>query len=208
MATQADHSRPFKFDALKAVQAAGVLLREEPGQSINYMKLLKLLYIAERESLKQTGRMITGDRVVAMQRGPVLSAVLNLINGIHTDVDLWDEHFERERYHLSLKSSPGIKQLSRFEIELLQDIAKRYRENDEWEMVAITHQFDEWKKNKPDDGSCNDVSLRDILDGVGVADPVKVLQEATQQARFDDFFSRHGACSKKTPSPSQSRVPV
>jgi hypothetical protein len=35
----------------------------------------KLLYLADRESLKKTGRPITGDRVVAMEHGPVLRSV-------------------------------------------------------------------------------------------------------------------------------------
>jgi len=203
-----NESSPFRFDAHKAVQAAGVLLREEPFHKMNYMKLIKLMYIAEREALKAHGRMITGDRVVAMQRGPVLSSVLDLINGTHIGVEAWDRHIERERYHAMLKSNPGVNLLSRFEIELLQDVAKQYRNNDEWEMVEITHKFEEWKKNKPVGSSCNDVSLRDILEGVGIADPTKVLQEAVQQARFNDFFSRHGACSKETPSPSPSQVAV
>lgn len=199
-------STPFRFNAEKAVQAAGVILREEPGHTINYMKLLKLLYVAERESLRLNGRMITGDCVVAMERGPVLSAVLNLIKGTHTDVDIWDEHIERERYHISLKSNPGVKSLSRFEIELLQDVARRYRDNDEWEMVGITHQFREWQKNKPSQGSNEAISIRDILEGVGADDPDCVLREAIQQARFDEFFARHGACSKETLSQSQSRT--
>lgn len=39
---------------------------------MSYLRMLKLLYLADRESLKETGHTITGDRVVAMEHGPVL----------------------------------------------------------------------------------------------------------------------------------------
>jgi uncharacterized phage-associated protein len=44
---------------------------------MNYMRLLKLLYIAERETLGRTGRPIVGGPVTAMERGPVLLEVLD-----------------------------------------------------------------------------------------------------------------------------------
>jgi hypothetical protein len=57
---------PFKFNLEKATQAVGVILREEPGHKMPIRKLLALLYIAKRESLAETGTMITGDRIVAV----------------------------------------------------------------------------------------------------------------------------------------------
>ena len=66
------------FDTLKIVQAAAVLLKEEAGQ-MTRLRLLKLLYIADRESLAETLRPISGDDVVAMDHGPVLSSTYKLI---------------------------------------------------------------------------------------------------------------------------------
>ena len=48
---------------------------------MSYMKLIKLLYLADREALLRWGRPITFDAYVSMDRGPVLSSVLDLING-------------------------------------------------------------------------------------------------------------------------------
>ena len=42
--------------------------------AMSYMRLLKLLYLAERKSLAETGRPILGDRTIAMQQGPVMEA--------------------------------------------------------------------------------------------------------------------------------------
>jgi hypothetical protein len=47
---------PFKFDVKKAVQAAAVLLKLQPGLKDDYRRLISLLYMADRESLKETGQ--------------------------------------------------------------------------------------------------------------------------------------------------------
>lgn len=57
---------PWHFDVVKATQAAGVILSETLGHRMSKTKLVTLMYLAERESLKETGNMITGDRMVAM----------------------------------------------------------------------------------------------------------------------------------------------
>ena len=41
----------------------------------DYIKLIKLLYLADRAALIETGSPITGDRYVSMKFGPVLSNV-------------------------------------------------------------------------------------------------------------------------------------
>lgn len=69
----------FKFD--KALQAAAYLLRRETCREMNYMRLLKVLYLADRESIRESGAPITGDKIAAMERGPVLSGVFDLIKG-------------------------------------------------------------------------------------------------------------------------------
>ena len=66
------------FNEKKATQAAAYLLRLRGGR-MSYMKLIKLLYLADRISLNRRGRPITTDRYVSMDRGPVLSRTLNLI---------------------------------------------------------------------------------------------------------------------------------
>src|SRR5436190_24334529 len=76
-------SQPQMLNVLKTAQAAAVLIRAECATGMNYMRVLKLLYIADRECLRRYGRVITGDRAVATKRGPVLSVSLDLIKGEH-----------------------------------------------------------------------------------------------------------------------------
>ena len=65
----------FRFNFERALQASAYLLRLD-GKRMGYLRLLKLLYIADREWLAETGESITGDRAYAMKYGPVLSSDL------------------------------------------------------------------------------------------------------------------------------------
>ena len=56
---------------------------------MNYMRLLKVLYIAEREILAESSTPLMRSTVVAMERGPVLEDVLHLIRGEHSATDKW-----------------------------------------------------------------------------------------------------------------------
>ena len=75
----------LKFNEAKAAEAAARLIHLAGG-SMNYMKLIKLLYLADRKALEEWARPISSDRYVAMKNGPVLSRVLNLIRSRVVDV--------------------------------------------------------------------------------------------------------------------------
>lgn len=174
----------FKFD--KAIQCVAYLLRREPSRQMNYMRLLKVLYIADRESIRQTGRPITGDRAAAMARGPVPSETFDLIKGIHLRSPEWSEFIQKSEYEVRLVQDPGLAKLSRFDIELLERVAEEHRGHDEWDMVEITHEFPEWRRNDPGKSS-KMIPLADILEAVGrPAD----LADIEEDAKADQAFSR------------------
>src|SRR5438094_5768402 len=68
----------FTFNERKAAQAASRLIQQSGGE-MNYLALMKLLYLVDREALIRFGRPVTGDRVVSMKHGPVLSRIYDLI---------------------------------------------------------------------------------------------------------------------------------
>src|SRR5208282_6704121 len=102
------------FNERKATEAAARLLKLRGG-TMSYMKLIKLLYLADREALLRWGRPISTDRYVSMDKGPVLSRVLDLA----TDGDdpsrpaIWSEQIgEPVSYEVALKADPGSDELS------------------------------------------------------------------------------------------------
>jgi uncharacterized phage-associated protein len=60
------------FSEQKVAQMAAFFLHEG-RDCMPLLKLIKLLYLADRESLRLHGMPISGDLVVAMPHGPVLS---------------------------------------------------------------------------------------------------------------------------------------
>ncbi len=169
----------FPLRVLKTIQAIGVLLRHDGVKRMNYMRLLKLLYIADRESLKETGRPITGGPVVAMERGPGLQEVYDLILGQHREMSLWSQFYRKEKYDLLELAEPDVGQLSKFEIGKLLEVAKTYEDDDEWALVDITHRFPEWIQNDPGKAS-KPIPLSNILEALGQADAIDVISKEAQ----------------------------
>ena len=137
----------FPFDATKAVQSAAVLLKHSPGFQMPYLRLLKLLYIAERESLREVMRPIVGGKTVAMRQGPLHSEIYDLIKA---QGEPWVNHIRLDEYDVELISDPGDSQLCDYEVELLSRIAETYQGFTEWQLVDLTHGFEEWIRAYPD----------------------------------------------------------
>jgi len=138
----------FVFSERKAAQAAAYLLKLNGGR-MPYLKLIKLLYLADRESLLKTGLPITGDRFVSMDRGPVLSRVYNLISEEPQDLQRpWFEYIKPPQdYAVSLANeSPEFDDLSPFETKLLESLFQTYKDTDRFALADLTHEIcPEWK---------------------------------------------------------------
>jgi uncharacterized phage-associated protein len=168
----------FHFGTRKIVEAAAVVLRTERCGRMSYLRLLKLLYIADRESLRETGRPIVGTRAVAMDYGPVLSEVLNLVKGQHLDEAVWAEFIRKDGYAVELQGNPGVRSLSRYEIDRLVKTAEEYRNTDDWAIVEQTHTFQEWLDNCQR-GTSVTIPLEHILEAIGRAgEQEEILREA------------------------------
>jgi uncharacterized phage-associated protein len=174
----------FRFDLKKALQAAAVLLEYEKTRRMSYLRLLKLLYVADRECLAEFGRPITGDQPVALKRGPVLSRVLALIKGEHTEAGECDRWVHKDGYEVELVADPGRGELSRGEVAKLLEVSNRYRELDDCDVVEDTHKFDEWKKNFRGDESAAPIDWSDALTALGKADRAAAIEKAEEQRQF------------------------
>lgn len=175
----------FRFDLPKTIQAAAVVLRAHPLRAMSRLRLLKLLYIADRESLRETARPITGDRAVAMRNGPVLSETYDLIKEEHVRAAEWGEYLGNVAYDVQLRKDPGTDRLSRYEIEKLQEVARRFEYQDDWTVAEGTHEFAEWKRNAPGDSS-RPIPFEHILEAVGRKNEIGAIKEEARDLAFMD----------------------
>jgi uncharacterized phage-associated protein len=183
----------LRFNFEKSLQAAGVLLRLEEGR-MPYLKLLKLLYIADRESLAESASPITGDRVYAMKFGPVPSHIYALIKGGGPRFDEWEKCIQTQGYAVKLAADPGRGKLSRGEIEKLTEVSDRLRNKDHWELSEPTHDFPDWKQHWPDgaEGGAYAIPWEDILEAQGEGiETIRVVEEeeAARDLMADIFRS-------------------
>ena len=176
----------FRFNYEKAIQALALMLRQPGRDQQRYLKILKLLYVAEKESLLETGRPITGDKLFAMPRGPVLSYLCDLMRG--EDVrPRWDEYFRTTSdYQIEVIQDPGTDLLSEYEVQKIIKVAERYRDKTRWEMAELTHDFPEWAKNNPGQSS-REIPLDDILEAGGKPNMKESIERA---AEADRAFAR------------------
>ncbi len=147
----------------RTTQAAARLLRQHDNQ-MPYLKLLKLLYLADRKALAELGRPISFDYFVSMPQGPVLSRTYDLMVGEQPDASrpsYWRQYIsEPEGYNVGLIRETPNDQLSPAEESILDQVFAEYGRWDRWRLVAYTHTLPEYQDSK---GSSLPIELRDIL---------------------------------------------
>lgn len=138
------------FDERKVAQMAAYLLAKGGGK-MSHLKLMKLLYLADRESMERFGMPISGDRIVAMPHGPVLSMTLNLTNGdVESAPGGWESMIsDKANHELSLKPSVNVDdldELSPADLSVLEAVWNQFGGMDKWTIRDYTHTHcPEWK---------------------------------------------------------------
>lgn len=162
----------FRFEPLRATQASAVLIRLAGGR-LNYTKLLKLLYLADRQSLVETGSPITGDTVVNMDNGPVLSAVYDCIKERPRSFSVWQEYFRKAGYDVELTADPGDGELSDYDVDVLNQQYQKHQAADYSEMIDFVHDLPEWEDPSPNKSA--PLSYEEILRAADV--PQETIRE-------------------------------
>jgi len=182
------------FNERKAAQMAAFFLGQAPDARMAHLKLMKLLYLSEREAVRIFGWPICGDRLVSMPHGPVLSQTLNLMDG---DVESlpggWEAWIsDRENHELSLRQPLNVAlldELAPAEIDVLKAVWGQFGAMDKWEIRDWTHQHcAEWQDPK---GSSCAIPYAALARALGFDDAVAEQLAAQIQAEqeIDRFFA-------------------
>lgn len=180
----------FKFDERKAADAAAFLLYLHGGE-MNHMRLIKLLYAAERASLEHFNRPIVGDKYVSMDHGPVVSRLYNLMKE-QDEFPAWSVLIERtEKPKNTLKlltDEPHSGSLSDADIEMLKEVSDRYHGLDQFQIAEKMHQeFQEWEDPA---GSSTEIPVERILAAIRKSpeDIARVKRIAEEKQYFENLF--------------------
>jgi uncharacterized phage-associated protein len=167
-------SFPSLFSESRTAQAAAFLLHQAGGQ-LSVLKLMKLLYLAERNSFAEYGVPISGDALVSMPQGPVLSRTLELINGARRPAPGgWEDWVSDRADHMvaltagraSLDVDEDLLDLSDSDIKILERVWLTYGGMDKWALVDYTHSsaVPEWEDPH---GSMLPISYRSLFEALG-----------------------------------------
>jgi uncharacterized phage-associated protein len=186
MTSAEDTAVMFRYNPEKTAQAAAHLIGLGGGR-LNYMKLIKLLYLADRGSLGKWGRPITGDRFFAMPHGPVLSKVYDQIMAgpdPRVEADPWFRLIRKDNYDVALLSeNPPRGDLSQREVNLLCSIFEEFKGMDHWQLRDYCHaELPEWEDPK---GSSYPISFEKVLCVLGKTE--EEIKAIAKEAAFDDF---------------------
>ncbi len=156
------YSISFVFDEMKATQAACYLLSLNAGR-MNYLKMIKLLYLADRQYITDWSNSITTDCYVSMDNGPVTSRIYDLIKDSKTDNgSYWASCIRTNGYDVFLMKEPGeYDRLSPMEMEVIAEISNRFESASAWDVVKYCHEnLAEWQNPA---GSSIPITIEDIV---------------------------------------------
>lgn len=164
------------FSERKAAQVAAYFLIRASQKlgSVTLLKLMKLMYLAERLSYERFCYPIIGDALVSMPHGPVLSRTLDLMNfGSSTDDSEWESLIsEREDRYMSLKNHDGLtvddlRELSESDIEVLNSVWNKFGRLSAVKLREYTHDQNNCPEWQDPDGSSVPIRIETLLEKLG-----------------------------------------
>ena len=114
-----------------------ILQYKQRGGGISNLKLQKVLYYAQMESLQKNNRVLFDDDIEAWRHGPVVPSVyFSYRRFISSKIDPEDRYVKDNATDLDMNSK-----------SVIRDIVEKSFELDPWEMVEKTHKTIPWSKN-------------------------------------------------------------
>ena len=163
----------MQIDLEKNVQLINFFAIKEGGK-IDYIKVLKLIYLSDKYMLCRHGRMITGDRYAAIKKGPVPSATKDVAEGIVKN-SVADEDFpvskdycnqyvgHADEWNIESRKDFDDSMFSSAELQAMESVYGKFGSKNKWDLVKLTHEFYEWKKHNID-GKIKKYAPMDIID--------------------------------------------
>jgi uncharacterized phage-associated protein len=186
---------PAWYDPRKAAQVVSFFAKCAGG-SIHVLKVVKLVYLADREALAHFDAPILSDKFVSMPYGPVNSLTLNHIDGTADDAPDWNEFLtDREGHFIGLRNpditTHDLDEISPAEMKILQLVWNKFGHMDRFELAKYTHDnCPEWEDPH---GSSNPIPVERIFKYLGKTDGTALAAKLESERIMDEIFARaHG----------------
>jgi uncharacterized phage-associated protein len=129
------------FDINKAAQTAHYFTSQSGGE-IDILKLVKLIYLADRKSLADRRTPIVGGSYYSLPHGPITSEILNLINdGTKAETSAWEVAIsDRANHKVAVNTAEMVYDaLTNSERAILGVVWEKFGTMSKWDIVEWTH---------------------------------------------------------------------
>lgn len=159
---------------------------------MNYTKLIKLLYIADKESFRKWNTPITCDNYVSMKNGPVLSKTYNFIKNESLsarDQKKWNVYFQNDGRNITQVKETADDELSQSEIDILDEIDTKFKNHSYSDMIEYTHDKKHFPEVKWDvaKSSCIAVDIFELLKSIGKSSDEIIDMQRESDIRKEEF---------------------
>ncbi len=186
-----------KFNPDKAIE----VLLYVAKRCRNMYTALKVVYFVDKMHLSRYGRLICGDRYVAMSHGPVPSGLYDIVKFVRGDGAFAmrvpaKEAFTVRDYDIIPVRDPNPEHLSDSDMECLEWSIGEYGRKTFAELKAISHQDPAFLNADPNDLISTELLAKSLPDGEALCD---YLTDARPRSLSD--LQLHGATEGQVRSP-------
>lgn len=182
------------YNSAKAAQIIAYFALKVPERAINILKVIKLVYIADREALKLYGIPMLDERRASLPQGPVNSCTYDHAKGEVEDQEWSAVLDDRANHMIGVKdgiSFDDLDELSDAEIETLDNIWNKFGGMNQWQLVDWTHRSENIPEWEDPHGSSNLIPLERIIRAVGIENAGEHAQFLRDQANIQAVLSGH-----------------
>ena len=179
------------FKIRKAAQVAAYFAKAEGG-SIDVLKLVKLIYLADRRFLEKHDCSILNDRLVSMPHGPVNSLTYSYVDGFQDRRDDWDSFItDRENHKVELFNPEleidDLDELSKAEFRVLKEIATKFKNYSGFQLRDYTHRHcPEWEDPH---GSSAPIPYERLLKHLGKRRSTEIAETIETERELDRLLA-------------------
>lgn len=173
------------FNEIVTTQIALEFIKKQDDKTLNYTKLLKLLYLVDRNLLEKHGYRSTYDEYINMRNGVVLSETYDLIKGSYHNSIIWQECIGTEGMDVYLIEEPD------FPIDLdpnvktiIEELNEKYHDVHYGVLIDFHHSLAEWHNTH-----WSPTDFKEIIDNLSISEPdkrkINMLEKANKTSYSD-----------------------
>lgn len=170
----------------KKIENAILFFANKNGNTIERMRLMKLLWLSDRLHLNKYGRLILKDRYKALPNGPIASTALNISNhGIPNSIQV-------DKFNVISKKDFDADFFSKSDIKIMEYVWTKFNTMQSFDFSDYSHKYPEWLRYEKELNSeftpnAYDIVIQDFFEFPELSEFADLLDEETISLSKEDF---------------------